>query len=85
MLFRLLIEEDVIKEPEVLKSMFQKISESFETDNTDDMTIEQLQKKWSDIDPKIAKYWEETFYELAKKARKHNPNNVQIKSTKPSR
>jgi hypothetical protein len=83
-IFRLLIEEGIIKEPETLKNMFYKISDCFETDSTADMTVDQLQKKWSDIDPKIAKYWEGVFINLSKKSRKYNPNNVQIKSSKPN-
>jgi hypothetical protein len=66
LLFKFLIDEEVIKTPSEWKEMFQMIALSFSTDKAKDISPDQLQKVWSELkdEPKIAEYWKNKFIDL---------------------
>jgi hypothetical protein len=79
-LFKALIDTNVITHPSEIKELLQMISNSFYTERAEVISIEQLQKKWSEIqqDPKLAGFWGDKFIELHNQARKDNPNKIKF-------
>lgn len=76
--FKALIDTGIITEPSEIKTLHEMISNSFTTNKSEDISLEQLQKKWSEIkeDPKLAAYWQSKFIDLHNQAKKDNPNSV---------
>lgn len=66
--FKILIDADIIKEPEILLNLHNTIASSFSTGRADELKPEKIQKLWSEIlnDPKLPEYWKDKFIDLHK-------------------
>jgi hypothetical protein len=71
-LFQILIKEGIVTEPEVLKEFHEVIAASFSTGRTSELSVDKLQKLWSEIkqEPELLDQWSKKFLSLHETANK---------------